>query len=198
MNYRALLSVYFLLAIRYNWSENRFRKFELLWHLVAISFPCATAAYSIKEKLFNPSLTMCWIQSYPLGCETSDKVKCIRGGDGNIGAVRLIFVLLPVTVAFIFIAASMILLNRFVIKQRLRAVIYSSRFTNRRQSEENQKVFQQSCWYVGAFLAVWIPVMIQIYLGKNGIYSFTSMLIMTFLFPLQGWSNVMLLFLFMT
>ena len=165
----------------------RFRKYEPLFHLLAISYPLLTAIYCAHAKLFNPSTAVCWIQTYPLDCETSDTVECIRGVGANVKMIRLVLSIFPPVVNFTLVAVSMTLLTRFVNAQALRTVSYSSRFTNRRQSQQTQRVFTQSCWYVGAFLVVWLPTIIHVQLMKNGIHSFASTLFLSFFLPLQGW-----------
>ena len=189
MNYSALLSIHFFLIVACSWTESKFRRYETLFHFIAIGPPFVMGAILLVKEMFNTTLTQCWIQSHPMDCESNDELTCIRGGSGNIALIRIMCSVLPVTLAFIAIAISMILLNLAVLKIERRAESLRSHASNSVHRRMARKVFSQSCRYVGAFMAVWISALGQIIAQKTTGATFTSHLIFSTFFPLQGKSS---------
>jgi hypothetical protein len=70
-----------LLMIRYNWSAQRMRRFELTLQCVIWLYGLVVTVPFIFYRLYNPTSTSCWIASYPHRCEisTDDEIDCVRG-----------------------------------------------------------------------------------------------------------------------
>lgn len=62
--YNSSLSVYYLLAIHYSYSETRFRFVEPLFHLGPLGWGFVTAIIGIPLKIFNNAGLWCWIADY--------------------------------------------------------------------------------------------------------------------------------------
>ena len=78
--YNGLLSLYYLLTVRYAVKRRDFEAYyERYMHFGVVSFFCITAALGAMIGLYNeidlgPG---CWIRDYPRGCYENDNVDCI-------------------------------------------------------------------------------------------------------------------------
>lgn len=189
--YNAMLCVYFLLFIRYDWNEQRLRKIEPFMHGLAL-YPMMTAIICWNEEVFNPAATFCWIAGHPLGCLENDDVDCIRGK--NVYFFRWAAVAVPIMCAFITIVATMSMICVFVFRQESRLASLQSAELERGY-EHSKKVFWQACRYVGAYLFVFLPSAIVTILSSRYRYNeFAGMFALSLLIPLQGLFNAMIYF----
>lgn len=89
--YSFYLGLYFLLVIRYGWSDWKIAKsFEVISFAVAVAISWSGAIWGFVTKSFNPRPNdlLCMSQGYPFECEMDPNVECIRGGeDTNLGAL---------------------------------------------------------------------------------------------------------------
>lgn len=92
--YNAMLSIYYLLVIRYNISERQLRGVvEPVMHTVGFTAAFGTAFAGLFMNLYNWATMWCWIAPYPSTCKDSwhygAEANCERGD--NAWAWRLIF-----------------------------------------------------------------------------------------------------------
>ena len=71
--YSACLAIYFLLVIKYRWTETRLKKAELTMHVVnnVVGWGMGIAGFPLT--MYNPFILACSIQPSPLGCTQSWK-----------------------------------------------------------------------------------------------------------------------------
>ena len=82
--YNALLSLYYLLVINYNFKDTQLRRWvEPSMHAIAFIWAFGTATSSAAMGLLNNANLWCWIAPYPSDCLDSlrypDEANCIRG-----------------------------------------------------------------------------------------------------------------------
>jgi hypothetical protein len=110
---------------------------------------------SVKFELNIPGIFFCWANEYPINCNRSDDVECIR--DDNVRSiVRLFFLTIPSAFVLISVAAMMISLYCFVRRQDLIMNRYG-----RSESSTGAKhtvVFKRACQYIGVLVICWIPM----------------------------------------
>lgn len=86
--YNASLSTYYLLVIRYGWSESRIVKIEPWLHAIPLVFGVATMIAGLFLQLYNYGLWDCWIAGSPVGCEESWRnggtTTCERGDNASL------------------------------------------------------------------------------------------------------------------
>jgi hypothetical protein len=87
--YNACLSFYYLLVIKYGWSEEALRRtVEPCMHFGIFAFTFGSATYTLTTDLYNPANLWCWIASVPSNCWDSwrygDQATCIRGDNAWI------------------------------------------------------------------------------------------------------------------
>ncbi|CAJ1954501.1 unnamed protein product [Cylindrotheca closterium] len=89
--YSFYLGMYFLLVIRYQWSDRKIAKyFEFISFGVAAGISWSAGLWGLVTKSFNPRPNdlLCLSQGYPYKCELDPNVECIRGGaDTNVGSM---------------------------------------------------------------------------------------------------------------
>jgi len=110
--YNAMLSIYYLLVINYNYSDTKLRSFvEPAMHLFCFVWAFGTALYSSLAGLMNNADLWCWIAPLPRGCldswkhgtaEDGNTKPCIRGD--NIWIYRFGFYFIPLWIS-IFVAS---------------------------------------------------------------------------------------------
>jgi hypothetical protein len=96
--YNACLVIYFMLVIRWGWTEQRITesRWEYYVHFVCLGMGMGTAIASQLLGLYNPSGWQCWIASSPPGCTerwqmtatttttTEDYYACERGDNASL------------------------------------------------------------------------------------------------------------------
>ena len=111
--YNSMLSLYFLLTVRFGISNPQVAKrYEPWMHLVSIGYPLVTACVGAGVGVFQ-ELELghgCWVEDYPEGCDVCDKT----AADNNCAACTdyifaFFFGGLPAILAFIMIVANNIL-----------------------------------------------------------------------------------------
>ena len=118
------LSVFYLLAIKYNWSDRKLQSLEYWAHggIWLVSF--ATAVFPIPLDLYNNAYHVCWINASPEGCFESETVSCERGGDYSLYATILtVLPLWPCLIASLWIMWS---IYRFVSRLEARSILYGA------------------------------------------------------------------------
>jgi hypothetical protein len=84
------LGFYYLLVIRYSWTESQIRtRAEPFFHVFALVIPLATCFISLYLDLFNNSNLWCWIAPLPMDCKDSYRygaaeATCVRGDNAWI------------------------------------------------------------------------------------------------------------------
>ena len=83
------LSIYYLLVIKYSWTEEDIRIYAEPWfHVVSLSVALVTAGMGLAYDLFNNSNLWCWYAPFPSDCLDSfrygDEANCIRGDNAWI------------------------------------------------------------------------------------------------------------------
>jgi hypothetical protein len=63
--YNVSLSLYYVLAVRFNWKEERLRKVEPILHLGPWLWALGTSTAGVPLQIFNSANLWCWIADYP-------------------------------------------------------------------------------------------------------------------------------------
>jgi len=92
-NFTAMLTIYYLLTVKYSWKEKDFRKIEPFLYFVVIGSGIASATTLLVKGLFNPGLQFCYINNYPFSCVGDE---CIRGREKY--KFQIILYIIPVTI----------------------------------------------------------------------------------------------------
>ena len=162
MFYNAVLSLYFLLYVKYRWREDRFRAWDLTVHGLAIVLSLVVSLCPLWFDAYNVTIKFCWIQSYPINCESFDEIDCIYAD--NAKQLLLYFMIVPVTLSFVLIAVFMSKLYYHVQKTEALVASYRSSLSalerKKKTSLQTRKVFKMAQFYVGAHFFIWFPSMV--------------------------------------
>merc|ERR1719215_2468562 len=179
-----VLSLNFLMTIKYNWSNADLKKkLERPYHALLILFCVLVPIPPLVWDLYNPTITYCFVQSYPFSCH--DESECERGNPSALKRMNLLIYGGPLPLAFMIITTSMVMLYRSVKRHEINARQYASDPTIQRLSLYSRKVFLRAVWYVLSFSAVWLPGLLIV----TADYSVYVQFVAKILLPSQGLGN---------
>jgi hypothetical protein len=165
--YNGMLSIYFLLTVKYGVKNHEFsKKFEPWMHLLAIGYPLTTAMIGAGMGVFN-ELQLgqgCWVSSYPEGCGCDES----KGEYGECCIdhwIGWIFGGLPIVLLFLVVLASNLLvflhvkstIDRGHRRITEHAVRISQTSSNDPQVQRIRAVAKQAFWYVAIFFIIYLP-----------------------------------------
>ena len=186
--YNFMLSLYYLLLVRYNIPESQMAKrIEPIMHGVTISFALGTAFVSLGLGLFTDSSLWCWINASPKGCNQSYKfggTTCERGNNAEI--FRWAFFFAPLWAAVVGTMITMGLLyhavrqqedknkvweRRSVDDQTRQRVVMLNRQKSKKKVRQSHVVAGQAFRYVAVFYVTWVAGttnrLLQLILGHS-------------------------------
>ena len=80
MYYNSALMLYYLLRIRYGFSEDWIKNSVEIWmHFVSLFIILASTVTGLSLRVYNQVGTICFAGDYPRGCTKNSKVECQRG-----------------------------------------------------------------------------------------------------------------------
>lgn len=142
--YSCLLAGYFLLMIRYRWTESRIASFFEPWiHILPWIIPTVSIVVALMTKSLNPMyhFGVCGFFQFPADCLVNEKVECLRGGhaiqlvvDYFFNASSMVMTIVGVIwtrmmyrhVRSVNLRGSGIALNRELVDKRTQAVAWQS------------------------------------------------------------------------
>jgi len=190
----ASLAAYYLAASRYQVSEERLKK--LLPYVLAscLVIPLGTAIAGLIMKSFNNAIFWCWINNFPLGCESGGLVACERGANADI--LRWAFYFGPLWFSFFFQIICFVLIYLYVLgieekNDRWRIVPNMRRGTTAEHRKYSRWVAKQAMCYMGAFFSTWFfkTILIGFETSKNNDPPYWLMFITALTVPAQGIMN---------
>jgi hypothetical protein len=160
--YNCSLSIFYLLLIKYRWSDERIRLLEKYVHGSILCFSFGSAVILLPLGQYNQINSICWIQGSPIGCGSSTfpsgDVLCERGSYAWLYGVSLFYA--PLWVCMILCVGCMFTIHFEVQStfRRLERYSVSGSFDHRvRGSDSFNRVAQQALLYTLAFVATWMP-----------------------------------------
>eukprot|EP00571_Detonula_confervacea_P004530 CAMPEP_0172327360 /NCGR_PEP_ID=MMETSP1058-20130122/59343_1 /TAXON_ID=83371 /ORGANISM="Detonula confervacea, Strain CCMP 353" /LENGTH=387 /DNA_ID=CAMNT_0013044389 /DNA_START=120 /DNA_END=1283 /DNA_ORIENTATION=+ len=201
--YNFMLSLYFLLQVRYGMSEKQIgKRAEPVMHAITIVFGLGSSFLCIALGLFNDSTLWCWINSSPKGCDQSYEnngiTNCERGDNAEIYRWAIFFA--PLWAAIVGTMVVMTLLVLAVRSQENKLAKYQFMPRNstlqrqqkqdRRQHQQSHRVTNQALRFVAVFYVTWafatVNRLLQLIIGHS---YFWLMVLHTVFVPLQGFFN---------
>ena len=143
--YNLFLSIYYLLVIKYRWSDRKLRRFEKICHIVPWSFGLITAIIPAVMGLYNPASWVCWISTdYRLG--PNDR------STATVNVFQMFFFYVPVWITIIVSIICMFMIYSHVRKTESKtsgASLASAHLARTKQ------VAQQGRFFVAALIVTW-------------------------------------------
>lgn len=196
--YNCSLALYYLMVIKYNWSNTMLMKIEKWVHAAILSFSIGTAIILLPFGFYNQIGAVCWIIGDPPECghssyETSD-IPCERGDHAYLYGLVLFYG--PLWVCVICCISSMIAIYLEVRSTHRRLSRYSVSgrqiSTLRRSATDTQAVASQAILYSLSFFLTWTPSTIWSIAHWFNIASFWFDFVSGFCEPLQGFWNLLI------
>lgn len=192
--FNGMLSIYYLLMIRYGWKEKDIKKVELVFYLIPIIFALGTAFSALGLELLNNANLWCWIAPYPLSCKGSYRNNgindCIRGN--NAWIYRWAFFYAPLWFVIMVSMIAMLLTFFAVKKTETKSMRWSvaHRLREARGLQQSKQVLKQAFFYLMAFYFSWLAATLtRLIQTINGKSYFPLILLFAITAPLQGGFN---------
>jgi hypothetical protein len=110
--YNCSLSLYYLLVIKFNWTNEKLVKIERYVHAFIITFTVGTSIAGLPLTMYNKVTSVCWVIGYPSECGNSNSnpsnVPCERGDWAWLFGIILFYGPLWICVLLTIIAMAMI------------------------------------------------------------------------------------------
>jgi len=166
--YNASLCFYFLLRLRYNVSEKTIaQKIEPFMHIMNVGFAMGSSVASLLMGLFNRKGTLCWIESYPWGCDFAPGLECTKGENSPL--FEIIFGVIPIGCSYVVVMCSMVAIYLYIRrKEKLVRRSSNSNAANEARinllSAEKKQTAILASLFVGAFFITYsIPVVVNVF-----------------------------------
>lgn len=109
--YNAALFVYFLLVVRYRWTQDTLSKIEPVLHAIPLLYPLSFAVAGLAMDVYAPveGFTVCGASAFPFGCD-EDPSSCING----TARYRIVFIpthviITPFTFTLLVVASGLMI-----------------------------------------------------------------------------------------
>jgi hypothetical protein len=193
--YSAFLALYYLLVIKFGWSERRLKNARLgpTVHAVSLTFGLGTSTVCVALGLMNPIGWDCWISAVPLGCEESwlsnGETTCTRGDNAKL--YQWVFFYLPLWISTFLVTLAMCMVHS-TFKKVSNATKRWQHGHSQAQADRNKLVTTQALLYVGSFYFVWLfPTILRIHeITNDGVVLFHFVFLSAMFVPLQGLLNL--------
>ena len=178
--YNGGLSIYYLLVIKYGWSDAKLRKLEKWFHyLVPLAFGIITAIIPAAFKLYNPANWNCWI--------ATDYKDPADSRQGLVQGFQLAFFYIPLAVTILLSSTIMFIIYLYVRENEMKTArmsVVSSRLTRTKQ------VARQGMLFVAALVVSWFFAAIMRVIQMSGETPPTALIVVGGVFaPSQGFFN---------
>lgn len=198
--YNSCLAIYYLLVIRYQWTEEKMRR-RAAWLLliVPIAFSLATSITGLALKLYNPTNLWCWIATYPAGCEGPD---CRGRSDLANSVFRWAFAIGPVWAAFFVATVCMTSVYLFIsrlpdeqVDGKVMGIFWfliGEEGATVSKDARSRRLARQAFWYLLAFYTTWLfTTIVRIY-QVTSTAPYALLVLLAIFLPSQGTFNFLI------
>jgi len=195
--YSAMLMLLFVFVVRYNVSDRTLARYaEPFMHAVPIGYYGASSIVGLAWEMYNPSGSLCLVQSFPAGCQLHEAVDCVRGSDNHIAVFGVpMMVIVNMVWGFMVVLCSLVLgwtvARKFYASRKFEFEGGARRDSSRIGARSMQDVLVQCALYAFTFLCqqIWTTAPNLLYLAGYTLTHTTivslNVLFVAF-FPMQG------------
>mmetsp|Transcript_6866 Transcript_6866/g.13978 ORF Transcript_6866/g.13978 Transcript_6866/m.13978 type:complete len:556 (-) Transcript_6866:251-1918(-) len=193
--YNSSLAIFYLMVIKYNWTNRQLRTIEKWVHTLILSFAIGTSILLLPLKQYNHIGAVCWVIGSPNGCDrstnTPSDIPCDRGNYAYLYGSVLFYG--PIWVCVVLCIICMIFIFSEVRATHRRLDRYGRRIQSlRRSSADTSAVATQAVLYCVSFFFCWMPSTIWSIGHWFGIEQFWLDLLAALCEPLQGFINMLI------
>mmetsp|Transcript_37907 Transcript_37907/g.56733 ORF Transcript_37907/g.56733 Transcript_37907/m.56733 type:complete len:337 (+) Transcript_37907:360-1370(+) len=189
--YNAVLSIYYVLVVRFGIKEAMLKRWEWLMHLPPLLVGLGTAITILStDTIHYTGGWTCWISDFPLNCSQTEGVTCQAGQNALL--YRLWFNSVPLWICEIIITVAMLLIFLTVYKFEHASAKYSQALAGGESHKQSRRTARQAFLYTFAFYVTWFFTTFRIIEGlvhghnPSGNVTF---FLEALLLPLQGFWN---------
>lgn len=160
--YNCSLSLYYVLILKYRWTDVRLRVVEMWVHVAVLTFAVGSSILLLPLEQYNPTGSVCWVIGNPQECDDSRfqgiGVPCVRGKNAWIYGLSLFYG--PLWVCIVVSICSMVMIYQEVKRTSKRLERYSISGISTRGRNSNDDTLQvatQAILYSIAFVLTWMP-----------------------------------------
>jgi len=197
--YNCSLALYYLLVIKFNWSNEMLRRVEIWTHVAILSFSIGTSIALLPLHQYNHIGAVCWVIGSPAECGNSSyqpsDVPCDRGDWAWIYGLALFYG--PLWVCILACITSMVVIYAEVRKTHRRLRRYSvspgrGNHSLRRSATDTSLVATQAILYSLSFFITWTPSTAWSIAHWFNVKHFWLDMASAFCEPLQGFWNCLI------
>ena len=167
--YNTFLSLYFVLVVKFGWTEEKVKSIEPLMHATAILMALGTSTVSLALDLFGNANLWCWIEK-------------------QHSLYRMFFFYIWYWASLVAVTLSMGLLY-WTVRSQERA----SRDFSVAKRKNTSKVATQAVLYIGAYyLTALFATIVRVMQAYSDSVPFWAILCMTIFYPAQGLMNFLI------
>lgn len=202
--YSSVLSLYFLVTIRYNWKEDKAtRVLEPCIHVLAWALPLTKSSIGVAIDAINPgfSLNVCYFENSPPGCDENPNFEC-RANTKTLTWVLWFFNIISFLAAIFGVVCTWLVYStvRTRTRRSQQYVFRGSSASPDREYTKNMKAVavQAVCYtlaFLNSFLVSLLATLIEntfnnsledVYTKQSRPLSDLSLFLLALFFPLQG------------
>jgi len=194
--YNSSLALFYLMVIKYNWTNGRLQAVEKMVHAAILIFSIGTSILLLPLTQYNHIGAVCWVIGEPQGCGHSTNtpnpdVPCERGDYAYLYGLALFYGPLWVCVILCIICMAFIFFEVRSTHRRLHR--YGRRNQSlRRSAADTSAVATQAALYCLSFFFTWMPSTIWSIAYWFGVEQFWLDLLAAICEPLQGFINMLI------
>ena len=184
-----LLNIYYLCAIRYNVSDEKFQKYgEPIYLVVMTSSSLLMPIYFYREDLLNPTPfePFCSMGVYPMDCVYKEEITCVRGKADTYRTASTV----QMNYSIAWLGSQLTIL--FASMLGILHAVWSSKYEdeeviNNWLRKKKRAILGQALMYIAASCLTWTFFIVTFFNDSSEMY----MLKATFM-PLQGFFNMLI------
>lgn len=194
--YNSSLALFYLLIIKFRWTDERLRKVEYWVHGFILLFAIGTSILLLPLKQYNHIGAVCWVIGDPKECKTSSfqdsDILCERGKHAWLYGIFLFYLPLWVCVIACCFSMGYIYMETRRTIGRMHRYSVSGRDCHSlsRSDKDSGRVAIQALLYSLTFVITWMPSTLWSVAHWFNWSSFWLDLISGFCEPLQGFWNL--------
>ena len=174
--YNVLLCAYFLLVVKYDWTERKFSKIAKWVHLGAVAIGLIMAFAVIP--FASPDWRWCYLGTPP------QAASWLPG---------LFFFIIPVALCIVAMTVLTVIFVRRVQQVYCKTLLTSMKRNGHKGRSLASRTFWQSVWFLAAFYAVW-PIQFAAFVVPTVPSNYWIYLLAAMFGPLQGFLNALVVF----
>ena len=158
--YNCSLSLYYLLVLKYRWTDPQMAGIEKWVHAIILSFSLGSAILLLPLEQYNPTGAVCWVMGNPPNCDENHDEACQRGEHAWIYGLSLFYGPLWICVIACTASMGMIYLEVQTTFRRLQRYSVGGTSTHslgRSSQNTSVQVAHQAILYSASFLITWMP-----------------------------------------